>query len=126
MNETTRNEVIRLLDDATYASYTGKYRDEARRGALNQSKEEGKINVMEYVQLMDALNTQLETGSYEGCIIWRNAEANPLPDTPYNERFGDGIKRNREYAQQQAERETKGRRQRKATRALHQSQRRAK
>lgn len=78
MNDKTRIEVNELLNAVTYASYTGKYKDDVRRGALLKDKETGAITTLEYVQALDALNTHLDTGSYEGCLIWRNAEANPL------------------------------------------------
>ena len=80
MNQTTIEEVTRLLNDAPYASYIGEHVAEVRRGALLEDRTEDKITVVEYVQLMDALNTHLEIGSYEGCLIWRNAEANPLEE----------------------------------------------
>lgn len=78
MNDKTRAEVNELLDIVTYASYVGKHRKEVRRGAVLKDKETGKITILQYDQVMDALNTHFDTGSYEGCLIWRNAEANPL------------------------------------------------
>ena len=90
MNQTTIEEVTRLLNDATYGRDSGKYDHEQRMRFLLDSRNEGQLSLMEYAQLVDALNTQLETGGYEGCIIWRNAEANPPPDTLYERRFSDG------------------------------------
>ncbi len=78
MNEKTREEVNRLLNDATYGRYAGKHNHEVRMGALLADKGDRIISAIEYDQLVDALNTLNNTGSYEGCLIWRNAEANPL------------------------------------------------
>jgi hypothetical protein len=47
------------------------------------ARQRGEIDMMQYIQLVDALNTHNKTGSYEGCIIWKNAEANPLELTEY-------------------------------------------
>ena len=80
MDEITKAEVIRLLNDATYGAGNGDQTYPMRMALLEQSHGNGEIQTMHYIQLVDAVNTQNKTGSYEGCIIWRNAEANPLQD----------------------------------------------
>ena len=74
MNAKTKITVKQLLHDATFEGDS--YTDRMRR--LNELKESALIGVVEYLQLVDAVNTHENNGNYEGCIIWRNAENNPL------------------------------------------------
>jgi hypothetical protein len=76
MNQKTQDEVDQLLYDATFEGYA----PDKRRELISNFCQRGNISLMEYMQLLDAVNTHIKTGSYEGCIIWRNAAANPLPD----------------------------------------------
>jgi len=86
MNEATRNKVTSLLNAATF----GGFEYQQRMAMLDMKHRLGDFPTVHYMQLVDAVNTQHQTGSYEGCIIWRNAEAKPLPDTLYERRFSDG------------------------------------
>ena len=86
MNEATRNKVTSLLNDATFGSHPY----DSRMAMLDMKHRLNDFPTVHYCQLVDAVNTQHKTGSYEGCIIWRNAEASPLPDTLYERRFSDG------------------------------------
>lgn len=74
MNIATRNEVTRLLRDATLEGKP--YATQMKM--LNEMHRSGTIPMAEYLQLVDATNIHNTTGSYSGCIIWKNAAANPI------------------------------------------------
>ena len=85
MNQATRDKVTLLLDKATFSGFEYKQ----RMGKLATMHSLNDISTAHYMQLVNAVNTQHQTGSYEGCIIWRNAEVNPLSDTLFERRFSN-------------------------------------